>query len=271
MHVREKVYMRQRCRGHGSVRRSWPHKYTAKLRYGTDYHLLSHNQIISVLFWEKRACHLRTDIFPKTQEVLSPVLLCSPSGWPPLHGLPNLSSVSPATIPKLDEDATPFTALTRICEHPPHLVLSSTDCSFINKLPIYTIIIFFNVFLTGGSTRLIFSWLTFFQLSLLHALCLSEPQTSLKTVHVYYCCMKYKCIMFCYAHSPPSCGRSTSLAVTTPLSFETLHHTVPSCRLTMKTWGPLKSWPFDFRQYQYSMQRRWCDQEFMPVTQDLNF
>ena len=170
-----------------------------------------------------------------TQGVLSPVLPQSFSGWPPLQGLPNLSSVSPATIPKLDETATPFTALTRICEHPPHLVLSSTDCSFINKLPIYTIIIFFNVFLTRGSTRLIFSWLTFFNSSLLHALCLSEPQTSLKTVHVYYCCMKHKCIMFCYAHSPPSCGRSTSSSVTTPLSIDISNHTVSSCRLTMKT------------------------------------
>ena len=85
----------------------------------------------------------------------------SSSGCPPLLGWPNLSSVFPATIPKYDETVTLFTPLTRICEHPPHLVLSSTDCSFINKLPINTIgiriLIFFRVFLTGGSTREVLS------------------------------------------------------------------------------------------------------------------
>ena len=58
---------------------------------------------------------------------------------------PILPQFSP-TIPRYDETATSSTALTRMCEHPPHLVLFSTDCTFVNKLLIH--IIFFNAFLT---------------------------------------------------------------------------------------------------------------------------
>ena len=94
---------------------------------------------------------------------------------------PILPQFFPATIPKYDETATSSTALTRMCEHPPHLVLLSTDCTFVNKLLINTIRIFFNAFLTVVALTTNFQLAhKYFHLSLLHALCLLEPQTSLK-------------------------------------------------------------------------------------------
>ena len=94
---------------------------------------------------------------------------------------PILPQFFPATIPKYDETATSSTALTRMCEHPPHLALLSTDCTFVNKLLINTIRIFFNAFLTVVALTTNFQLAhKYFHLSLLHALCLLEPQTSLK-------------------------------------------------------------------------------------------
>ena len=94
---------------------------------------------------------------------------------------PILPQFFPATIPKYDETATSSTALTRMCEHPPHLALLSTDCTFVNKLLVNTIIIFFNAFLTVVALTTNFQLAhKYFHLSLLHALCLLEPQTSLK-------------------------------------------------------------------------------------------
>ena len=122
---------------------------------------------------------------------------------------------------------------------------STTSCSalnwlhFVNKLLINASIIFFNAFLTVVALTTNFQLAhKYFHLSLLHALCLLEPQTSLKNHAHLFCCMKYNCIMFCHTHSPPSSSVSSS---------NILCHTVSSWEdnENMRTLGTLA---LDFRQ-----------------------
>ena len=105
----------------------------------------------------------------------------SPSGWPPLQGWPNLASVLPGNHPKIRWNCNIFNCFDK------DVRTSTTSCSalnwlhFCNKLLINTIRIFFNAFLTVVALTTNFQLAhKYFHLSLLHALCLLEPQTSLK-------------------------------------------------------------------------------------------
>ena len=110
----------------------------------------------------------------------------SPSG-PPLQGWPNLASVFP-NHPKIRWNCNIFNCFDKDVR-----TSTTSDCTFVNKLlmlwrrwwlclwVINTIIIFFNAFLTVVALTTNFQLAhKYFHLSLLHAPCLLEPQTSLK-------------------------------------------------------------------------------------------
>ena len=185
----------------------------------------------------------------------------SPSGWPPLQDWPNLASVFPGNHPEIrwncnifncfDKDVrtstTSWSALNwlRLCKqaahkHNNHLLECFPDSGSTH-----------NWFSAGSQ---VFSSLTpsctlsFRAANFFEKPCASIPAAGSTTA---------SCFAIPTALRPHRCRRQTYCA----------KYFYPG--KTMKTWGPLESWPLDFRQYRHSMQRRWCDEDFMPFTQNL--